>query len=81
MAERVYVVISIVTDHWVREVEQVFAMRSDAEEYCEQTIEDHYSDIVESEHTELNGEYLWTNGMDDWGLVIESAQFNAGDSS
>lgn len=35
MTERVYVVISIVTDHWVREVEQVFVKCSDAEEYCE----------------------------------------------
>jgi len=80
MSKRVYVVIGINTDHWVRDVKQVFAERTDAEEYCEQAINDHYTDIVESEHTRQKDDYLWTNDVDDWGYVIESARFDAGEN-
>jgi len=75
MNNRVYVVCSVNTDHGVREVERVFADSDAAEEYCEQTIANHYADIAESEHTEQVSDYIWTNGVDKWGLVIDSTQF------
>lgn len=76
---RAYAVISVNTDHQVRDVDRVFASRSDAEEYCRKQIEEHYQDIVESEHTHQKDDYLYSNGVDSWGLEIVRTEFVDGE--
>lgn len=77
---RVYVVINIVTSHQSLSADRVFANPDAAEKYCSRQIDEHYTGIRESEHTEQIGDFLWSNGVDDWGYEIQFAEFVDGDS-
>lgn len=77
---RAYVAIMVVTDHWERDIKRVFTDYDAAEEYCEQQIEKHFADIRDSEHTEQSDDYIWTNGVDDWGYEIQLTELVDGES-
>ncbi len=77
MSETIYVCIYVNTDHHVRDVEQAFTEREAAEAYCEQNLRD---ELVEADATHQADDYLYSNGIDDWGYTIERTTLNTGDA-
>lgn len=77
---RAYVAIMVITDDWERDVKRVFTDYDEATAFCEEQIEKHFADIRDSEHTEQSGDYIWTNGLDDWGYEIQITELVDSDS-
>jgi len=78
MSDRIYVCIHINTDHSVRDVEKAFESRTAAEGYC--ACKNYIDELEQSDATEQTDDYLYTNGVDNFGYVIETTKLETGES-